>query len=598
MTKDLPDDRGLEGKWRLKPPCEQAAPLARQLSARTLIGQLLCNRGITTHPEAKSFLQPSLNDLLEPNRLIGIPPAAKRIVKALHDDEKIVLYGDYDVDGITGIAILWQCLRLAGTEVAYYVPHRLDEGYGLNTESIRQLAEKGAKLIVTIDCGITAVEQAAEARKLGVDLIITDHHEYSGQLPPAVSIVHPDLPGQDYPNKNLCGSGVAFKLAWALAQNFSGAQKVSPEFRDYLLSATGFAALGTIADVVPLTGENRVLTHFGMQGLASSPDKGMQALIKAAGLAGAKLQSADIGFRLAPRLNAAGRMGHARLAVELFTNSTEPRAAQIASYLESQNTQRQKVQKEITAQAVAQVSAMGMDKDDWHGIVLSEDNWHGGVVGIVASKVVDKYHRPTAVISLANGQGQGSCRSVRGFDICQALRACSEHLLEFGGHAMAAGLKIEPDKIEAFRSAFNSYALEHLGKDQLVASIDIDAAVGLDELDMSTTEMIERLGPFGQGNPRVLLLASQLHLVGQPQQIGKKGDHLALTVTQKPSEAAALQQGTMMRAVAFGKAKWLKKLIDAPTFDAVFEPVINRFNGNTTVEMIVRDIRIAPEPTG
>ena len=275
------------------------------------------------------FLQPSMNNLIEPGRLSGMAAAVKRIREAMRDAEKIVLYGDYDVDGIAGVSILWQCLKLAGTEVEYYVPHRLDEGYGLNVEAIEELAGRGTKLIVTVDCGVTAQGPAARAAELGVDLIITDHHAIEGELPPAVSVVHPCLAGGDYPNEYLCGAGVAFKLAWGLAQEFSGAKKVSSEFREFLVSALGLAALATIADVVPLVGENRTIAQFGLSGLAGSSDKGIRALIRAAGLDGERLSSSDVGFRLGPRLNAAGRMGHARLAVELFTNSTEERLSRL-----------------------------------------------------------------------------------------------------------------------------------------------------------------------------------------------------------------------------------------------------------------------------
>ncbi|MFC1783637.1 DHH family phosphoesterase, partial [Planctomycetota bacterium] len=321
---------------------------------------------------------------------------------------------------------------------------------------------------------------------------------------------------------------------------------VSPEFREFLISATGLAALGTIADVVPLQGENRVLARFGLEGLAASKDTGIRALIEAAGLTGARLDSFDIGFKLAPRLNAAGRMGHARLAVELFTRASAERAREIAQYLESQNRQRQKVEKDIVTEALQQVTDLGMDGPDWRGIVTAAEGWHGGVIGIVASRIVDKFRRPTIVISQQGDQAMGSCRSIEGFDIFRALQGCSEHLLEFGGHAMAAGLSLEPGKIEVFREAFNDYTSRHLSEDDLIPTLKIDAEISLSELDLKTVEMIERLGPFGAGNPKVMLKARDLRLMSAPRRIGSQGNHLQLTVAAGDDPQAHLRPGKLL----------------------------------------------------
>jgi len=592
MDKILMRRKTESAEWFLKPVWNQRRLLAEHLGISDLMAQLLYNRGISEPEQARKFLQPALNDLIDPSQMSGIAVAVKRIRQAVSRGEKIVLYGDYDVDGITGVAILWRCFHLAGVDVEYYVPHRIDEGYGLNVEAIRHLAEKGAKLIITVDCGITDHQSATVAAELGMDLIVTDHHKIDVEPVRAQAVVHPDLPGQNYPNKYLCGAGVAFKLAWGLAQEFSGAQKVSDEFRDYLLSATALAALGTIADVVPLQGENRVIARFGLEALASGTDNGIRALLHASGLAGSKLQSTDIGFRLAPRLNAAGRMGHARLAVELFAKSSPVRAEEIAGYLESQNRLRQKVQKEITEQAVRQVTTLGMDHPDWRGIVLADENWHGGVIGIVASRLVEIYNRPTIIISLQADKAQGSGRSVPGFDICRALEHCRKLLLKYGGHAMAAGLNIDASKIDIFRREFNQYACDHLTEETRKKKLEIDAEVRLSELTLPALEMFAKLAPFGQGNPPVKLAARNLRLVGSPRRMGRKGDHLQLTVAPADDSLAHLQPGKVMRAVAFGKGKWEKKLKDAESFNLAFEPVINRFNGNTSVEMIVEDIQL------
>jgi len=586
-------EQASEKLWQIQPLWPECKELAKKLRVIDLIAQLLYNRGITQFDAAQKFLQPSLQDLIEPQQLNGIPQAVQRIRRAIRAQEKIVLYGDYDVDGIAGVAILWQCLQRAGVEVDYYVPHRIEEGYGLNNDAIRQLAEKDTKLIITVDCGISGFEAAQLAAELGIDLIITDHHQVEGELPPALTILHPDLPGQDYPYKDLCGAGVAFKLAWALAQDFSQAEKVTPEFREFLLSATGLASLATIADIVPLRGENRILAHYGLTGLAASDNCGIRALIEASGLTGAALNSAHIGFRLAPRLNAAGRMGHARLAVELFTRSNPIRAREIAAYLESQNKQRRKVEKQITEEAAEQVKTLGMHKDDCRGIVVAGEGWHGGVIGIVASRLVDKFHKPAVVISLTQDKAMGSCRSINGFDICHALQACSQHLTGFGGHAMAAGLNLEPENIESLRNDFNRYACDHLSTRDLQGILQIDAEIRLADLNVKVLEMIERLGPFGAGNPEVLLTASNLKLVGPPRRMGPKNDHLQFMVADDDDPQAHMRPGGILRAVAFGKAKWDKKLRDADTLALAFEPTLNRFNGNTSVELLVRDVRIS-----
>ncbi|MBN1436512.1 MAG: single-stranded-DNA-specific exonuclease RecJ [Sedimentisphaerales bacterium] len=584
-------------QWRVRPAWQGAGRLAREIGISPLVAQLLYNRGIDEPTVARQFLQPSLSDLADPAGFLGIDTAVQRIRHAIENDEKIVIYGDYDVDGIVGTSILWHCLRLAGKEVDFYVPHRIDEGYGLNVEAIGDLAQRGTNLIITVDCGVTAVEPARLAAEAGMDIIITDHHQIESELPQAVAVVHPNLPNQNYSNKNLCGAGVAFKLAWAIAQEFSGAKKVSDEFREFLISATALVALGTIADVVPLTGENRVLAKYGMQALAASEDKAIKALIAASGLTGAKLDSSDIGFRLAPRLNAAGRMGHARLAVELFTKSNENQAREIARYLEGQNQHRQRVEKTIAEEALEQVKALGMDDEKWSGLVLAGENWHGGVIGIVASRVVDRYHRPTIVISVQGDKAMGSCRSVPGVNMVEALQGCSEHLQGFGGHAMAAGLTLAPESIDNFRAAFNDYITNNSHADDLVPTLDIDAEVTLADLTLPAVQMINKLGPFGAGNPQARLVARNLRLVGQPRRMGKKNEHLQFNVAAPNDPDAQLRPGGILRVVAFSKAKtWEKKLIQAQSIDLAFEPLINRFNGNTTVELIAEDAHFDPNP--
>ncbi|KPK36384.1 MAG: hypothetical protein AMJ65_16220, partial [Phycisphaerae bacterium SG8_4] len=435
--------------WAVRTADDRCAELAKSLRVSPLVAQVLINRQITDAKTGSHFLTPKLTDLIDPSKMPGIAPAVQRLRQAITSKERITIYGDYDVDGITGVAILWQILKLHGVDVDYYIPHRIDEGYGLNAEAIEALAKSGTRLLVTVDCGITAFESVELAGRLGLDVIITDHHQPGCDLPEAVAIVHPALE-ESYPNQDSAGAMVAFKLAWAVANEFNSGRRLEPRLLEHMLSATSLAAMGTIADIVDLRGENRILTSYGLRALPDSRLSGIQALIETAGLTGQKLDSFHIGFRLAPMLNAAGRMGHARLAVELLTSDSPVRSMQIAEYLKEQNTQRQQCDRKIFKQASEMIVGRGLNHPDRKSIVLSSEDWHTGVIGIVASKVVDKFYRPTIMINAPDtdsGVAQGSGRSVPGFCLLSAIKACSQNLLSFGGHKMACGLTIETDKI-------------------------------------------------------------------------------------------------------------------------------------------------------
>lgn len=571
---------GSAKRWIVAQPWDGAAQLARRLGVSSIVAQSLHNRGFEDSDQARAFLSPQLTDLIAPDALHGAAEAAERLAQAVTDRERIILYGDYDVDGMTGVAILWHCLKLAGADCGFYVPHRLEEGYGLNDEAIDQIAADGAKVIVTVDCGITAVEQASRARGHGMDLIITDHHTPPDALPDARAIVHPQLNG--YANPNLAGAGVAMKLAWALAQRLtpSYAGKVSDAYREFLLDATCLAALGTIADVVPLVGENRILAHFGLVGLRHCRLPGIRSLIEVSGLNGEKLDSYHVGFGLAPRLNAIGRMGHARLAIEMLTRADEPRAMEIAEYLDRQNRQRQKLERKLREEARQMVIESGADGLNRRAIVLAKEGWHAGVIGIVASRLVEEFCRPTVLIALDGETGQGSARSVRHFSMVDGLAACKEHLLSFGGHKMAAGLRISADAIDAFAEAFVARANQTLTPADLQHEIRLDGEVALADLTESAIRELERLGPFGPGNPKPRWVSRELELLGEPRVVGRAGDHLQLTVRDGQ---------TVRRCIAFGQADRQQRLRDGRRFCAAFEPMINEFNGRRSVELQVLD---------
>ncbi|HEV3025341.1 MAG TPA: single-stranded-DNA-specific exonuclease RecJ [Pirellulales bacterium] len=580
-------------EWRIHShDAQRIGLLERSVGVPAVLARLLVCRGLTEPAAARDFLQAKLSQLRDPAELPGVTQAVGRIGEAIRRRERIVVYGDYDVDGMTGASLLMTCLKLLGADAGYYLPHRIEEGYGLNHEAIKTLAGQGAKLVVTVDCGIGSVEHAQTARQLGLELIVTDHHEPGPELPEAAAIVHPRLPGERYPFAGLSGAGVAFKLAWALCQQASGAKKVGEPMRNFLLSALGLAALGTVADVVPLVDENRVLVQHGLAALKERPGLGLAALLRLTKLdQKPRLDGDDIGFTLAPRLNAAGRLGQGQLAVELMTTLSKERAAALAEYLDELNNSRQSLERSIYLSANKQAQER-FDVDGDAALVLAERGWHPGVIGIVAGRLAEKFHRPVILIALDEvgvKPGVGSGRSVAGFDLHQALNVTSHHLLSHGGHAAAAGLKIEEAKLDHFRADFCEYASATITARQKVAELWIDAEVSFGELSLSTVGQIERLAPFGQANPRPMLCATGVTLAGPPKRIGGGERHLALKL---------VQHGVPMRAVAFGGGEWADEMAAvAGPLAVAFRPIINEFGGRRSVEAQIADWRAASRPT-
>lgn len=594
-------DSYFKKQWVIRPSDDRSAQLAKSLKVSPLLAQVLINRGIVDAQTGSVFLRPKLTQLIDPAQMPGIEPAVQRLKQAVTSKEKITVYGDYDVDGITGVAILWQVLTLLGADVDYYIPHRIDEGYGLNDEAIQTLAKSGTKLLVTVDCGVTAYSSAELAGQLGLDLIITDHHQIDAQpdrppprlisgdagaaeLPKAVAIVHPALK-KSYPNQDSAGAMVAFKLAWAIANEFNSGQKLEPRLREFMLNATSLAAMGTIADIVDLRGENRVLTSFGLKALPECGLSGIKALIESAGLTGHRLDSFHIGFRLAPMLNAAGRMGHARLAVELLTSEKPIRSMQIAEYLKEQNNQRQQYERKIFKQACEMIVEQNLHHPDRKSIVLASENWHTGVIGIVASRIVDKFYRPTIMINAGaaeNGIAQGSARSIRGFCLLSAIKACSQHLISFGGHKMAAGITIETEKIDRFAADFEAYAKQNLNENDVSAKLDIDAAAPLAEFRNEVVSELQMLGPFGEGNPKPIFATKGVRLASPPRRVGSAGEHLQLAITDNTNA---------VRCIGFRFGKLEKKLLENEFFNVAYQPQLNTYNGNTNVEFVLTDIQ-------
>ncbi len=572
-------------RWRIANSEPQSiAELQRAAGIPAIVAQLLLSRGIENPDEARLFLHPKLNGLREPADLPGATRAAEIIFSAVQSQRKITIYGDYDADGMTSTAILLRCLRLLGANVDFYVPNRIDEGYSLNADALQKLADQGTEVVVTVDCGVASVAEAEVAKELGLTLIITDHHQLAETLPTAAAIVHPDLPDSDYPFAGLCGAAVAFKLAWAICQCASDGKKVTDRLRTFLLQAVGLAAIGTVCDVVPLLDENRILVRHGLNALKAQPTVGLEALMRSTKLSDKKrLECEDIGFTIGPRLNAAGRMGQAEIAIELLTTESAQRADTIAQYLDELNLQRQSLERSITRAATKQIKAID-GYENAPAFVLADHDWHAGVIGIVAGRLADKYHRPVVVIAgdpLGVKPGSGSARSVPGFNLHEAFATCTDLLESHGGHAAAAGLKIKDQNLDAFRAAFCQIAAEQIPASARIAELLIDGEASLQMLTRQTVEQIESLAPFGHGNSRPVLCASEVRLSGPPKRMGATGRHLSMMLDQ---------HGVKIRAVAFGGGDWEDELanIDGPLAIA-FRPVINRWQGRVTVEIHLDD---------
>jgi len=581
----------MEKRWRWRPTDPGfVEDLSRSASISPIVAQMLVARGVQDAETARAFLSPKMSDLRDPELLPGLSKAADVIFESTRQGRAICVYGDYDADGMTATAILVNCLKAVHANVSYYVPNRLEDAYGISKDALRKLASHGKQTIVSVDCGIGSIEEAKLAKELGLELIITDHHTLGVELPDAAAIVHPSLPGSQYPFPGLCGAGVAFKLAWGICQRYSNSAKVTPELREFLLSAMGLAAIGTVADVVPLIDENRALVKHGLISLCKRPSIGMQALLKEISLHDkTEITSENVGFAIAPRLNAAGRLGQAQLAVELMTTSDPHRADALAVYINKLNEDRKTLEQSVYLSASKQIKEQ-CDLEQDPALVLAGAGWHAGVIGIVAGRIAEKHQRPTIIISLdALGlkPGVGSARSAGNIDLHQALEECRGYLVSCGGHAAAAGLRVQETNLNAFRQAFIEVVAEQRGDQMMIQDIVVDAQATLSQLDLATVLQIEQLAPFGSQNPRPLIAAIKVNLSDPPKTMGQGDKHFS---------ARFVQHGATMRAIAFGQAEWVALMGEAlgestETIDIVFRPVINEFNGMRKVEMHLVDWR-------
>jgi len=558
--------------------CDDAAAgeLARAAGVDPAVARLLMLRGITDADAAGRFLRPSLDHLHDPMRLAGMRDAVERLLTAVARGERIAVHGDYDVDGITATVIVRRTLELLGGEVVHFVPDRIRDGYGLNTPAIERLHAEGARVVVSVDCGIRGAEAARRARDLGVDLIITDHHEPDDELPPALAVVNPKRRDCSYPDKNLAGVGVALKLVQALTAR-AGRGNWLPAF-------VKIAAIGTLADVVPLTGENRVIAKLGLEALSNGPHKaGLRALIESAGLAGKPIDSYHVSFMLAPRVNAAGRMSSPDIAMRLLLAADDgmlEEARGLAAQLNAENERRQQEERAILAEA-RKVVETDPDVGARAALVVAGDGWHRGVIGIVASRLVDAFHRPAVVISIDGDTAHGSCRSIPGFDMLEALTACAEHLDQFGGHRAAAGLTMGRARIRAFRDALTRWADDRLGPDDLRPRLRIDGQLGFRQITPRLYEGISQLAPFGAGNPKPAFWTAAAQLADGPRRMKER--HLSMSLRQ---------DGVALRGVFWRAAERAAEIAAARDgLDAVYSIERNTFNGYESLELTLADVR-------
>ena len=584
-------------RWRLPPPPDgSVGTLSRDLELPELAVSLLLCRGYSSADDIRAFLDPSPARLRKPDLLPDIAKATERVLAAIDRHERVLVYGDYDVDGVTGTVLLVSTLSRLGADVIYYLPLRTTEGYGFSASGLDFAIAQGAKLIVTNDCGSSDHATLAAAAEAGIDVIVTDHHELAGaertqksetrnldsEVPGPKSamplaLVNPKRPDSKYPFRELAGVGVAFKLAWSVLSALKRP-------REELTTLLDLVGLGTIADVVPLVDENRVLARIGLNAIRRSPRPGLQALLRVAGIADRPLSGYSVGFMLGPRINAAGRVGHAELAARLLLTRDEAEAQVLADELDRLNGSRQALEEQILTQATALVESERLAER--RAMVVAGEGWHEGVIGIVAAKLVDRFSRPCIVVALRGGRGKGSGRSVTGFDLHAALSACSGNLLAFGGHKYAAGLSLERDRLTAFSDALARYAAG-FPEEVFAPTLHIDAVASMEQVDEALVTAIERFEPFGPDNAEPLLVSHGVEVVGYPRKVGK--NHLKLTVRagERTLEAIAWGRSAEIVNVEVGTGSRL---------DICYTVGRRTYGGRTSTQLTLRDFRTAERP--
>lgn len=561
----------MQKRWSIEPDhSQEELQLAAELKVSPIVAKLLINRGLGDPHKARQFLAADMESLLSPWDLKGMREAVACVTKTMEEGGSIVVYGDYDVDGITATSIVYRFLKRCGASVSYYIPERQSEGYGLNLEALEGLIAKGTDLVITVDCGISSYD-IVEAVRDRLALVITDHHEAPSLIPRAVAVVDHKQPNCPYPDKNLAGVGVAYKLCQAIWQERTG---------EVYQADLDIVALGTVADVVPLVGENRILVKAGLSKMQVQPNRGIEALIDVAGLKDRKITAGHIGFTLAPRLNAAGRVAHATRAVELLTTPSQEEAYEIAEELQETNLERQALERDIHEMARQDVLKQGSDAD--YVVVVGGQDWHPGVIGIVASRLVEEFYKPTLVISIKDGIGKGSCRSIDNCNMYEALQSAEDLLIQFGGHQAAAGFSIKEDKIPALRDRLTQYCKEHLSETDYLPIVDIDSQVAIDDIDVPLIEEIETLEPYGMANPTPVLALeeatiSDLFLMGQQK---------------KHAKVLLEREDSTIDAIAWNRPDLHASFFPGDRVKVAFTVQKNEWNGHVSPQLMIQDMAL------
>jgi len=550
--------------------------LTEELRLNPIICQLLVLRGITSVSGVKKFFKPSLNELHDPFLMPDMHKAVNRLNKALGNNEKILIYGDYDVDGTSAVSLVYRFLRPYSILLDYYIPDRYDEGYGVSKRSIDYAVEHGVKLIITLDCGIKAIDKVNYAKEKGIDFIICDHHMPDDRLPDALAVLDAKRADSEYPYEHLSGCGVGFKFMQAFAQS----NDIPFSTLENLLELT---AISIASDIVPITGENRILAHFGLRQLNYNPCVGLKGIIKTSGLTGKELTISDIVFKIGPRINASGRMMNGRKAVDLLISKDEKTAAEKSANIDQYNDERREMDRKITEEANAIIDEL-TDIEDRKGIVLYNPNWHKGVIGIVASRLTEKYFRPAVVLTRSSDLITGSARSIVGFDIYKAIENCRDLLENFGGHTYAAGLSLRDENLQEFTERFMKITSDEITPEQMTPQIDIDTIITLKDVTTALMSDLKKMNPFGPDNEKPVFVSLNVKDFGTSRVVGKEGTHLKLEVIDDSCK-------TPVHAIAFGMSEHEKYLKEESPIDICYTIEENVYNGATSIQLLIKDIR-------
>lgn len=569
----------MEKYWKIKESGtrEQVEKLAEELNISPVLSNLLLQRNITTFDEAKAFFRPNLDDMHDPFLMKDMEEAVNRLENSINNKESILIYGDYDVDGTTSVSLVYSFIRKIYSKVDYYIPDRYSEGYGISIKGIDYAAQMGVKLIIALDCGIKAIDKIAYARSKGIDFIICDHHTPGQEIPDATAVLDPKQSDCSYPYKELSGCGVGFKFmhAYSLRKNIP--------FEE-LFAYIDLVAVSIASDIVPITGENRILAYFGLEKLRADPIIGLKTIKDKSGIEDKPISVEDVVFKIGPRINAAGRMESGKQAVDLLISSSYKEARLLCDRLNLHNQTRRNIDKEITEEAINEIKQVSHRYQK--STVLYNPKWHKGVVGIVASRLIEVYYRPTVVLTESNGFATGSARSVNGFDLYEAINECSDLLESFGGHMYAAGLSLKPENVQKFKDRFESVVSDKITQDQLIPQVEIDAELNFNEINDKFYRILKQFAPFGPGNMNPVFFAENVVDNGTGRCVGPDGEHLKLSLLQETDPFKDIN------AIAFGQGKKHRKITNGKAFDIAYALTENTFRGQTTLQLNVKDIKV------